>query len=104
MCSTSGLVGKKDQVPNYFKTELKIQSKHAFMKHTSLRVWTSGTYHPKLDEVLQICGRDEEAVEQRVRKEQHEVLVVGESHAVVHPGGRRGKCGDGWGNDGSMSS
>lgn len=52
----------------------------------------SGTYHPELDEVLQIRGRDEEAVEQRVRQEQHEVLVVGESHTVVHPGGRRGKC------------
>lgn len=48
-------------------------------------------YHPKLDEVLQICGRYEEAVEQRVRQEQHEVLVVGEPDAVVHPGGRRGK-------------
>lgn len=94
MCSTSSLVGKKDQVPNYFKTELKIQSKGAFTQHVSLQVQTSGTYHPKLDEVLQICGRDEEAVEQRVRKEQHEVLVVGESDAVVHPGGRGGRGND----------
>lgn len=43
------------------------------------------THCPELDEVLQHGGSDEEAVEQRVRQEQDEELVIGETHAVVHP-------------------
>lgn len=85
---------KKIKFQTILKLSLRFKSETALMKHNSLRVRTSGTYQPKLDEVLQIRGRDEEAVEQRVREEQHEVLVVGESHAVVHPGGKRRKWRD----------
>jgi len=47
------------------------------------------TYQPELNEVLQVRGSYKKAVEQRIRQEQHEALVVGESHAVVDPATRR---------------
>lgn len=55
-----------------------------------------GTYHPKLDEVLEIRGGYKKTVEQRISQELHKKLVVGEAHAVVHPetwtdAGQRGK-------------
>lgn len=43
------------------------------------------THCPELDEVLQHRGSDEQAVEQRVRQEQDEELVIGETYTVVHP-------------------
>lgn len=46
-------------------------------------------YHPKFDEVPKICSSYKKAVKQRICQEQHEVLVVGESDAVVHPDERR---------------
>lgn len=46
------------------------------------------THGPELDEILQHGGCDEQAVKQRVGQEEDEELVVGEAHAVVHPGER----------------
>lgn len=45
-----------------------------------------GTHCPEFYEVLQHGGRDEQTVHQRVGQEEDEKLVVGETHAVVHPG------------------
>lgn len=44
------------------------------------------THRPELDEILQHGGCDEQTVHQRVGEEEDEKLVIGESHAVVHPG------------------
>lgn len=45
----------------------------------------TNTHHPKLNEVLEVCRSYKKTVEQRVGQELHKELVVGESHAVVHP-------------------
>lgn len=46
----------------------------------------AATHRPEFDEILQHGGCDEQTVHQRVGKEEDEELVIGESHAVVHPG------------------
>lgn len=44
------------------------------------------THCPELYEILQHGGGNEQTVHQRVRQEEDEELVVGESDTVVHPG------------------
>ena len=46
---------------------------------------TDDTYCPELDEELQRRGGYEDTVEERVREEEDEELVVGETDAVVDP-------------------
>ena len=43
-------------------------------------------HRPETDEVLQRRQRYEDAVDECIGEEQDEELVVGETHAVVHPG------------------
>ena len=44
------------------------------------------THCPELDEILQHSGSDEHTVNHGVGQEQDEVFIIGEAHAVVHPG------------------
>lgn len=53
--------------------------------HTNTAAYRRSTHGPELDEVLQHRGCNEQAVEQGVRQEQDEELVVGEPHTVVDP-------------------
>lgn len=56
--------------------------------------WIRQTYRPKFYEVLKICSSYKKAVEEGICQEQHEKLVVGESHTVIHPATRvAGQCG-----------
>lgn len=43
------------------------------------------THHPELEEILKDCCCDVYAVQHRVGEEKQEKLVVGKTHAVVHP-------------------
>ena len=52
-----------------------------------VEIWPVTLAHrPETDEVLQRRQRYEDAVDECIGEEQDEELVVGETHAVVHPG------------------
>ncbi len=97
MCSTSSLV--KQMKYHIFNTKCMLSGVHSDLmlsehfkriKHNIINGSTT-TYSPKLNEVPKICSSYKKAVEQRICQEQHEKLVVGESHTVVNPASRVNK-------------
>lgn len=80
MCSTSSLK-ERPKPTNMFSSDVCYTVSIHSKKSISINI----TYCPELDKVLKICCSYKKAVKQRVRQEQHEKLVVGEPHTVVHP-------------------